>query len=458
MCQEPTATSCSPRNWATRLRTLLSLLGVDSLLARIPQAERAWALRAMALPFLFRPGAGRLDAAREQLMAPILSFAWDGRPQLRLNASDYTSLRDGSHILRVTPLPAQWYRTPEQVEMAGRLPSMLRELLHDVDGIARTAATVDAAAPEALSLATGDLLAMSNRAAAHGRSTFEGPRYLQRLYPDAAALRLWQAGWMNAGSEDERCVLLAAQVASEFSSEQLAHLERYTGALPPRSPARPARRTRRSTRPLRSRSPLLRLPSTKPRTCSWSAGGGWPGSPAAAPALARIIDPLAALHRRLSLLRSGQLGDSWRLLSREALRPVDACSIALEPLAFNNLSEDNLAEWLASVRSAATAPDAVDRLLGAVGAAMAVVRSCSTLLNGLIFLLALHSVFVIPSHLNALALLLSRVSQLKRVPGSTGRQVMPAERGTWLQNEQASRMATALPAVRERRQASRSTE
>ncbi len=194
-----------------------------SFLSHIPPAELAWVVRAMALPFLLRPGAGRLDSALERLVAPILARQWDGRTVLRYNGADYASLRDGARILRVDALPEEWYRNREQHALAHRVLPLLRSLFADVDAIAQAHATSQLAS---LSLASGDLLLVSNKAGPHCRTAFEGARYVQRVYADYSCDRLWDAE-LNFSSVEARLAHLARCVAREFDAEQVAHFERH---------------------------------------------------------------------------------------------------------------------------------------------------------------------------------------------------------------------------------------
>lgn len=195
---------------------------VRSFLAVIPPSDLEWVLRAMALPYLLRPGAGRMDSAQERLVAPILAMHWDWRTVLRYNGADYASLRDGSRILRVDVLPAEWYQNDEQHELALRVLPLLRSLFADVDGVARSPSSSPLPSH---TLATGDLLIVSNKAGPHCRTTFEGPRYVQRLYADYRCERLWDPK-LNFDSVDERMGHLARCVNRDFDADQVSHLER----------------------------------------------------------------------------------------------------------------------------------------------------------------------------------------------------------------------------------------
>ncbi len=317
-----------------------------------------------------------MDPAQERLVAPILARLWDGRTVLRYNGSDYASLRHGGRILRVDALPEEWYRDREQHELALRVLPLLRSLFADVDIIARSASAAQLAS--SLSLASGDVLVVSNKAGPHCRTTFEGPRYVQRLYADYSCEHLW-AKELNFSSVEERLAHLASCVARDFDHAQVAHLERHL-AVPLAASVTPVARGRAGDEHAGAlaASLLASLEAAIDDVAHLLMEDG-PGSPAAttclpmATQLRELLEPLRLLHRRLGEVRRGG-GGAWRLLPHAALLPLRACCDALRPLAFR-LRDDNLHEELVRVRCAAAAPGAAAAVNAAVKSAAAALDS-----------------------------------------------------------------------------------
>ncbi len=354
---------------------------VRSFLARIRADERGWVQRAMALPFLMRPGAGRMDAAAERLVASMLELQWDGRTVLRYNAADYKSLRDGRRILRIDALPAEWYRDGEQAAAAVRVLPLLRALFADVDGVA--VAPPSAASSHALAsfaLRSGDLLIVSNKAGPHCRTTFAGPRYVQRLYADYSAQSLWDPS-LRCATAEQRMARLAARVARDFDAEQLAHLERHLDMPLPAMPleADEPDDDDDAASVAEAGAALAALEAAIDDVAHLLMEDG-PGSPAVTPGACDhgglqprdLLEPLRRLHRRLGAVRRAA---AWRSLPAPAVAELRACGSALAPLAFR-LRDDNLSAELARVRAAVARPGAIDAAAAAVKAAAAALDSC----------------------------------------------------------------------------------
>ena len=350
---------------------------VRSFLARIPAGERPWVTRAMALPFLMRPGAGRMDAADERLVAAMLACDWDGRTVLRYNAADYKSLRDGSRILRIDALPAEWYRDAEQAAAALRVLPLLRALFADVDGVA-VAPPSEASSHVLASFAlrSGDLLIVSNKAGPHCRTTFAGPRYVQRLYADYSARSMWDPR-LRCATPEQRMARLAARVARDFDAEQLTHLERH---LDMPLPAVGVEKDDDDDACFAEAGAALAGLEAAIDDVAHLLMEDGPGSPAVVPGACggdgtqprELLEPLRRLHRRLGAVRRAA---AWRSLPPPAVAELRACGSALAPLAFR-LRDGNLSAELARVRAAVARPGAISALAAAVKAAQAALDCC----------------------------------------------------------------------------------
>ncbi len=317
-----------------------------------------------------------MDPAQERLVAPILAQLWDGRTVLRYNGADYASLRHGGRILRVDALPEEWYRNREQHQLALRVLPLLRSLFADVDSIAHSASAAQLAS--SLSLSSGDVLVVSNKAGPHCRTTFEGPRYVQRLYADYSCERLW-AQELNFSSVEERLAHLTSCFVRDFDHAQVAHLERHLAVPLVTASATPVARGGAGDEHVAAlaAASLASLEAAIDDVAHLLMEDG-PGSPAATTRLPmptqlrELLEPLRLLHRRLGEVRRG--GGAWRQLPHAALLPLRACCDALRPLAFR-LRDDNLHEELVRVRCAAAAPGAAAAVDAAVKSAAAALES-----------------------------------------------------------------------------------
>lgn len=359
-----------------------------SFLARIPVDEARWVVPALGLPYLLRPGAGRMNAAPERLVAPILARQWDGRSVLRYNGADYASLRDGRRILRVDALPAEWYRTVDDHVAAQRVLPLLRALFADVDSVA-AAAAASRRPLASLALRSGDVLLVSNKAGPHCRSTFDGPRYVQRLYSDYSADKLWDAG-LNVRSGEQRQAHLAACCARDLDAAQMPHLERHLGVPIATAAAADADVPTTNTNEADAErvaalgAALAALEAAIDDVAHLLMEEEGHGSPAVVvvpnvtasacgdidaqhPQPLDLLEPLRCLHAQLGALRRAGC-TAWRDLPAAALALLRAACDALTPLAFR-LRDDNLHEELLRVRAAVAAPCAINAIGAAVKAA-----------------------------------------------------------------------------------------
>jgi hypothetical protein len=262
-----------------------------------------------------------------------------------------------------------------------RVLPLLRALFADVDGVA--VAPPSAASSHALAsfaLRSGDLLIVSNKAGPHCRTTFAGPRYVQRLYADYSAQSLWDPS-LRCATAEQRMARLAARVARDFDAEQLAHLERHLDMPLPAMPleADEPDDDDDAASVAEAGAALAALEAAIDDVAHLLMEDG-PGSPAVTPGACDhgglqprdLLEPLRRLHRRLGAVRRAA---AWRSLPAPAVAELRACGSALAPLAFR-LRDDNLSAELARVRAAVARPGAIDAAAAAVKAAAAALDSC----------------------------------------------------------------------------------
>jgi hypothetical protein len=198
------------------------LMTLRSFMSEIPESDREWLIKGMHLPFLNRPGAGRIDDAAERLIAPILDQTWDGRYYLRFNGADYHSLgKTGEHIFRNNPLPKEWYPDEATWKLTNEALLYLRNLFKDVSKLTQTSPYVFP-----LVIGTGDLVFVGNKVGPHARTPFPGPRYLQRLYSYYGPERFWNL-FLNFKNIGDRARHLASEIVPQLTPQQHQHLKQF---------------------------------------------------------------------------------------------------------------------------------------------------------------------------------------------------------------------------------------
>lgn len=161
------------------------LISFTGFLSCIPEKDRLWVLEGMRLPFLYRPGAGRTDAAVERRVGPLIQEDWEGKVSLVFNGSDYYSLKTNEHMYRMYTLSPEFYENSAQHELAQKTLAYLRALFKDV-------MSSESTFKWPLCIETGNLVCVGNRIGPHGRTPFEGKRFLERLYVNAKPSAEWR--------------------------------------------------------------------------------------------------------------------------------------------------------------------------------------------------------------------------------------------------------------------------